>query len=281
MILVYFITVLSLIFVNNDKSIENKFIRVETSWYLIEETKKKYIYEVSFLIKNKEGKNVYYIGSKVKNIQKSNDSNGFSTESSEGNNGDLKDQGTKVTTAVQKGSSYVDSGGAKSVGDQSSLSGGGSGRSDLTDRKPLKVKESTTSLISYDILTHFFSFNTINPKNLKFSLFDEDQRTVLLQSQSSETFSYFIPLDNISEFEYDGDNPPIICLIPPDGITQKSRIEISKRTNQKQSEFTLAFTKDEVYANKIKLLLDKTFHLSLEEAVKKYTDLQKILNESL
>ncbi|MAS38650.1 MAG: hypothetical protein CMB84_01445 [Flammeovirgaceae bacterium] len=281
MILIKLLTFLSPIFLNNDKFIENEFIRVETTWDLLEETKKKYIYEVSFLIKNKEGKNVYYIGSKVKNIQKSNDSNGFSTESSEGNNGDLKDQGTKVTTAVQKGSSYVDSGGAKSVGDQSSLSGGGSGRSDLTDRKPLKVKESTTSLISYDILTHFFSFNNINPKNLKFSLFDEDQRTVLLQSQSSETFSYFIPLDNISEFEYDGDNPPIICLIPPDGITQKSRIEISKRTNQKQSEFTLAFTKDEVYANKIKLLLDKTFHLSLEEAVKKYTDLQKILNESL
>tara|TARA_Y100000996_G_scaffold405781_1_gene381353 strand:+ start:512 stop:1357 length:846 start_codon:yes stop_codon:yes gene_type:complete len=281
MILIKLLTFLSPIFLNNDKFIENEFIRVETTWDLLEETKKKYIYEVSFLIKNKEGKNVYYIGSKVKNIQKSNDSNGFSTESSEGNNGDLKDQGTKVTTAVQKGSSYVDSGGAKSVGDQSSLSGGGSGRSDLTDRKPLKVKESTTSLISYDILTHFFSFNNINPKNLKFSLFDEDQRTVLLQSQSSETFSYFIPLDNISELEYDGDNPPIICLIPPDGITQKSRIEISKRTNQKQSEFTLAFTKDEVYANKIKLLLDKTFHLSLEEAVKKYTDLQKILNESL
>ena len=70
MILVYFLTVLSLIFVNNDKSIENKFIRVETSWHLIEETKKKYIYEVTFQIKNKEGQNVYYIGSKVKNFIK-------------------------------------------------------------------------------------------------------------------------------------------------------------------------------------------------------------------
>lgn len=281
MILINLLTFLSLIFLNNDKFIENEFIRVETTWDLLEETKKKYIYEVSFLIKNKERENVYYIGSKVKNIQKSNESNGYSTEASDGNTGELKDQGSKVSTAVQKGSSYVDSGGAKSVGDQSSLSGGGAGRSDLTDRKPLQVKENSTNLISYDILTHFFSFNNINPKNLKFSLFDEDQRTVSLQSQSSETFSYFIPLDNISELEYDGDNPPIICLIPPDGITQKSRIEISKRTNQKQSEFTLAFTKDEVYANKIKLLLDKTFHLSLEEAVKKYTDLQKILNESL
>ncbi len=281
MILINLLTFLSLIFLNNDKFIENEFIRVETTWELLEETKKKYIYEVSFLIKNKERENVYYIGSKVKNIQKSNESNGYSTEASDGNTGELKDQGSKVSTAVQKGSSYVDSGGAKSVGDQSSLSGGGAGRSDLTDRKPLQVKENSTNLISYDILTHFFSFNNINPKNLKFSLFDEDQRTVSLQSQSSETFSYFIPLDNISELEYDGDNPPIICLIPPDGITQKSRIEISKRTNQKQSEFTLAFTKDEVYANKIKLLLDKTFHLSLEEAVKKYTDLQKILNESL
>ena len=281
MILINLLTFLSLIFLNNDKFIENEFIRVETTWELLEETKKKYIYEVSFLIKNKERENVYYIGSKVKNIQKSNESNGYSTEASDGNTGELKDQGSKVSTAVQKGSSYVDSGGAKSVGDQSSLSGGGAGRSDLTDRKPLQVKENSTNLISYDILTHFFSFNNNNPKNLKFSLFDKDQRTISLPSQSTETFSYFIPLDNISELDYEGDNSPIICIIPPGGITQKSRIEISKRTNQKQSEFTLAFTKDEVYANKIKLLLDKTFHLSLDEAIKKYTDLHKILNESL
>ena len=281
MIQVYFLTVLSLIFVNNDKSIENKFIRVETSWYLIEETKKKYIYEVTFQIKNKEGQNVYYIGSKVKNFIKTNESNSFSSEPNEVETGNLKDQGSKVTTAVQKGSSYVDSGGAKSVGDQSSLSGGSSGRTNLTERKPRKLKESSTKLNSYDILTHFFSFNNNNPKNLKFTLFDKNQKTILLRSQSTEKFSFFIPLDNIFELEYDLDNSPIICLIPPEGIAQKSRIEISKRTNQKQSEFNLAFTKDEVYANKIKLLLDKTFHLSLDEAIKKYTDLQKILNESL
>lgn len=281
MILVYFLTVLSLIFVNNDNSIENKFIRVETSWHLIEETKKKYIYEVTFQIKNKEGQNVYYIGSKVKNFIKTNESNSFSSEPNEVETGNLKDQGSKVTTAVQKGSSYVDSGGAKSVGDQSSLSGGSSGRTNLTERKPRKLKESSTKLNSYDILTHFFSFNNNNPKNLKFTLFDKNQKTILLRSQSTEKFSFFIPLDNIFELEYELDNSPIICLIPPEGIAQKSRIEISKRTNQKQSEFNLAFTKDEVYANKIKLLLDKTFHLSLDEAIKKYTDLQKILNESL
>lgn len=281
MILVYFLTVLSLIFVNNDKSIENKFIRVETSWHLIEETKKKYIYEVTFQIKNKEGQNVYYIGSKVKNFIKTNESNSFSSEPNEVETGNLKDQGSKVTTAVQKGSSYVDSGGAKSVGDQSSLSGGSSGRTNLTERKPRKLKESSTKLNSYDILTHFFSFNNNNPKNLKFTLFDKNQKTILLRSQSTEKFSFFIPLDNIFELEYELDNSPIICLIPPEGIAQKSRIEISKRTNQKQSEFNLTFTKDEVYANKIKLLLDKTFHLSLDEAIKKYTDLQKILNESL
>ncbi len=281
MILVYFLTVLSLIFVNNDKFIENKFIRVETSWHLIEETKKKYIYEVTFQIKNKEGQNVYYIGSKVKNFIKTNESNSFSSEPNEVETGNLKDQGSKVTTAVQKGSSYVDSGGAKSVGDQSSLSGGSSGRTNLTERKPRKLNEGSTKLNSYDILTHFFSFNNNNPKNLKFTLFDKNQKTILLRPQSTEKFSFFIPLDNILELEYELDNSPIICLIPPEGIAQKSRIEISKRTNQKQSEFNLAFTKDEVYANKIKLLLDKTFHLSLDEAIKKYTDLQKILNESL
>ena len=64
-------------------------------------------------------------------------------------------------------------------------------------------------------------------------------------------------------------------------ILLKSRIEISKRTNQKPEEFDLKFTKDEVYAGKIKLLLDKTFHSSIEDAITKYKELQKILNESI
>ena len=63
--------------------------------------------------------------------------------------------------------------------------------------------------------------------------------------------------------------------------TETTRIEISKRTNQKPEEFDLEFTKDEVYAGKIKLLLDKTFHSSIEDAITKYKELQKILNESI
>ena len=68
--------------------------------------------------------------------------------------------GSKVTTAVQTGSSYVDSGGSKSVDDQSSLSGGGAGRSDVTDRKSIKKNDvNQKPTISYNVLTHFFSLN--------------------------------------------------------------------------------------------------------------------------
>ena len=195
----------------------------------------------------------------------------------------LRNQGnSKITTAVQAGSSYVSSGGSKTVGDQSSLSGGGAGRTDVTERKSIKKNDvNPKPTISYNILTHFFSLNNSNPKNLKFLFMGKDEKITNLISDSQETFSQSIPLNNLIDIEGSSFDKPLICKIPSEGLVIKSRIEISKRTNQKPEEFDLEFTKDEVYAGKIKLLLDKTFHSSIEEAISKYKELQKILNENI
>ena len=283
MIIINFLTVINFIIFNNGNFIENEFVRVETKWNLYEETKKKLIYEVSFNIINKKESEIYYTASRVKNIQNNNNMNSSSEDVSNENFDNARNQGnSKITTAVQAGSSYVSSGGSKTVGDQSSLSGGGAGRTDVTERKSIKKNDDNPKpAISYNILTHFFSFNNSNPKNLKFLFMGEDEKIINLISDSQETFSYSIPLNNLIDIDGSSVDKPFICKIPIDGLVIKSRIEISKRTNQKPEEFDLEFTKDEVYAGKIKLLLDKTFHSSIEDAITKYKELQKILNESI
>ena len=141
MIIINFLTVINFIIFNNGNFIENEFVRVETKWNLYEETKKKLIYEVSFNIINKKESEIYYTASRVKNIQNINNMNSSSEDVSNETFDNSRNQaGSKVTTAVQTGSSYVDSGGSKSVDDQSSLSGGGAGRSDVTVRKSIKKK---------------------------------------------------------------------------------------------------------------------------------------------
>ena len=283
MIIINLFTAFTLIIFNTGNFIENEFVRVETKWNLYEETKKKFIYEVSFNIINKKGSEIFYTASRVKNIQNINIMNSSSEDVSNENFDNARNQGnSKITTAVQAGSSYVSSGGSKTVGDQSSLSGGGAGRTDVTERKSIKKNDvNPKPTISYNILTHFFSLNNSNPKNLKFLFMGEDEKIINLISDSQETFSYSIPLNNLIDIDGSSIDKPFICKIPIDGLVIKSRIEISKRTNQKPEEFDLEFTKDEVYAGKIKLLLDKTFHSSIEEAISKYKELQKILNENI
>ena len=283
MIIINFLTAINFIIFNTANFIENEFVRVETKWNLYEETKKKLIYEVSFNIINKKESEIYYTASRVKNIQNINNMNSSSEDISNENFDNARNQGnSKITTAVQAGSSYVSSGGSKTVGDQSSLSGGGAGRTDVTERKSIKKNDvKSKPAISYNVLTHFFSFNNSNPKNLKFLIMEEDEKIINLISDSQEKFSYNIPLNNLIDIEGSNIDKPLICKIPTDGLVIKSKIEISKRSNQKPEEFGLEFTKDEVYAGKIKLLIDKTFHSSIEEAITKYKELQKILNENI
>ena len=69
-----FLFVLFLVFSIENNFIENEFVNVLTNWTLLEETKKKKIYGVTFEIINKKNKNIYYIGSRSKNIKKSSKS---------------------------------------------------------------------------------------------------------------------------------------------------------------------------------------------------------------
>ena len=70
MILKY-LFVLFWVFSSENNFIENEYVKVLTKWTLLEETKKKKIYEISFEIINKKNENIYYIGSESKNIQRS------------------------------------------------------------------------------------------------------------------------------------------------------------------------------------------------------------------
>ena len=58
-------------------------------------------------------------------------------------------------------------------------------------------------------------------------------------------------------------------------------LETNKKNGLDVEKLSLGFSKDTYYSNKIKLQLDKNFHLSIEEAIKKYNELQKILKDSL
>ena len=172
MIIINFLTVINFIIFNNGNFIENEFVRVETKWNLYEETKKKLIYEVSFNIINKKESEIYYTASRIKNIENINNMNSSSEDVSNINFDNARNQGnSKITTAVQAGSSYVSSGGSKTVGDQSSLSGGGAGRTDVTERKSIKKNDDNPKpAISYNILTHFFLLTTLTLKTSNFYL---------------------------------------------------------------------------------------------------------------
>ena len=73
----------------------------------------------------------------------------------------------------------------------------------------------------------------------------------------------------------------MVCVIPIDGLSLKSILETNKKNGLDVEKLSLVFSKDTYYSNKIKLQLDKNFHLSIEEAISKYIEMQKVLKENL
>jgi hypothetical protein len=102
--------------------------------------------------------------------------------------------------------------------------------------------------------------------------------------RNNEEFNVKIRFDNLTENVIDinnGNYNPVVCVIPIDGLSLKSILETNKKNGLDVEKLSLGFSKDTYYSNKIKLQLDKNFHLSIEEAIKKYNELQKILKDSL
>ena len=266
----------------NSKSIviETDYIKVESSFVLVESTKKKEVYDITFNVTNKIGKDLFYVANYIKSKE-------YIQEYNKNKDQKLNDQGTiEVSSAPPplSTSEYVESGGAMKVGTSSVKSSGG--RSNNIENKIDEGNSNPKEIFNYSLENNFFEIIIPPSKNLRFisDLEKTPNKAVFFNTRVKKPHPIFFKNESdkriqISDVENEFD--PIVCIIPVQGLSKLSRFEISKKSGPKPADFEIVFSKNIVYSNKTKLLLDKTFHLSIEEAIMKYKELQKILNENI
>ena len=262
-------------------SIENNYFKVESLFKLVETTKKKKVYDITFKVINKTGNDLFYVSSFSKT---ENEIESFNIKVDNVESNQVENIESNAPPPVST-SEYVDSGGAMKVGTGSSQRTGG-GRTNMNnvkqDSKNINMKRSGNYVLDNNIFEIVFS----NSKNLKFipDLTNNPEKSIFFSNK--DELSYPIRYNNITDksiqlFESKNEYDPIICLIPASGITKSSRFEINKKSGQKPQDFSLLFSKDIFYSNKVKLLLDKTYHTTIEDAINKYKELQKVLKNNL
>ena len=266
----------------NSKSIviETDYIKVESSFVLVESTKKKEVYDITFNVINKIGKDLFYVANYIKSKE-------YIQEYNKNKDQKLNDQGNiEVSSAPPplSTSEYVESGGAMKVGTGSVKSSGG--RSNNIENKIDEGNSNPKQIFNYSLENNFFEIIIPPSKNLRFisDLEKTPNKAVFFNTREKKPHPIFFKNESdkriqISDVENEFD--PIVCIIPVQGLSKLSRFEISKKSGPKPADFEIVFSKNIVYSNKTKLLLDKTFHLSIEEAIMKYKELQKILNENI
>lgn len=266
----------------NSKSIviETDYIKVESSFVLVESTKKKEVYDITFNVTNKIGKDLFYVANYIKSKE-------YIQEYNKNKDQKLNDQGNfEVSSAPPplSTSEYVESGGAMKVGTGSIKSSGG--RSNNIENKIDEGNSNPKEIFNYSLENNFFEIIIPPSKNLRFisDLEKTPNKAVFFNTRVKKPHPIFFKNESdkriqISDVENEFD--PIVCIIPIQGLSKLSRLEISKKSGPKPADFEIVFSKNIVYSNKTKLLLDKTFHLSIEEAIMKYKELQKILNENI
>lgn len=266
----------------NSKSIviETDYIKVESSFVLVESTKKKEVYDITFNVTNKIGKDLFYVANYIKSKE-------YIQEYNKNKDQKLNDQGNfEVSSAPPplSTSEYVESGGAMKVGTGSIKSSGG--RSNNIENKIDEGNSNPKEIFNYSLENNFFEIIIPPSKNLRFisDLEKTPNKAVFFNIREKKPHPIFFKNESdkriqISDVENEFD--PIVCIIPIQGLSKLSRFEISKKSGPKPADFEIVFSKNIVYSNKTKLLLDKTFHLSIEEAIMKYKELQKILNENI
>ena len=266
----------------NSKSIviETDYIKVESSFVLVESTKKKEVYDITFNVTNKIGKDLFYVANYIKSKE-------YIQEYNKNKDQKLNDQGNfEVSSAPPplSTSEYVESGGAMKVGTSSVKSSGG--RSNNIENKIDEGNSNPKEIFNYSLENNFFEIIIPPSKNLRFisDLEKTPNKAVFFNTRVKKPHPIFFKNESdkriqISDVENEFD--PIVCIIPVQGLSKLSRFEISKKSGPKPADFEIVFSKNIVYSNKTKLLLDKTFHLSIEEAIMKYKELQKILNENI
>ena len=268
-------------FQDQNHSIQNDFFRIESEWILVENIKKKNIYEVTFRVLNKTDVNIYYVSTFSKSDTKV-ESSSFQQNNFETDNVD--DIVSNAPPPVSS-SAYVDSGGAMKVGTGSSQRGGGRKTSDkieVNQNNEIPVSESE----NFEFNNSIIEINFDNAKNLKIIPDPTNNPEKSFYFNNKGEGKQPIKFSNLTDNKVQSsDSPsnydPIVCIIPKDGLEKKYMFEINKKSGQKPGDFFLTFTKDIAYSNNTKLLLDKTYHSSIEEAIKKYLELQSILSNNI
>ena len=274
-----FIKSLFLIFTLSDqnKLIENENISVEYVFNLVEETKKKNTYNIKFILKNKAQKPLYYVASYVKSETKisTNNLNLVSDKTDE-----IDDVGSNAPPPLSS-SAYVDSGGAAKVDSESSSSVGGKKSSSTSKKDDIKTAQST--FVEYSLNNDLIMLNLEEAKPSKFTIFSSVKQDKIFFFNNREKINIPIAFDNITNQKIEVgllDYDPVICVIPIEGLEINSTLITNVRKGIDPEDFYLKFSKNIVFANSIKLELEKSFHLSIESAIEKYKELQSVLKNN-
>ena len=281
--LLAFISLLILSVSNN--FIENDLFSVEMSFSLVEETKKKDIYEINFVIVNKINNPLYYVASYEK-------SSSYSQPNNLDENIDTnKDVDSSISDSDQSAppplftSAYQESFGVAKV-DSEPARTSSSNKVITNESKLTNKKKSISQDLNFILQNDFFKLNLKNSKNAKF-FSDVDQNPMRPNFiKNKEEFQIGIKFDNLTETEVNiykdiSAYNPIICQIPVDGLVKKTILETNKKNGVNPNDFFLTFSKNKINISKLSLELDMTFHKTIDEAVDKFLELQKVLKESL
>lgn len=275
----------SLILSVSNNFIENDLFSVEMSFSLVEETKKKDIYEINFVIVNKINNPLYYVASYEKSSSYSQPNNlDENIDTNKDVDSSISDSDPSAPPPLFT-SAYQESFGVAKV-DSEPARTSSSNKVITNDSKLTNKKKSISQDLNFILQNDFFKLNLKNSKNAKF-FSDVDQNPMKPNFiKNKEEFQLGIKFDNLTEKEVNiykdiSAYNPIICQIPVDGLVKKTILETNKKNGVNPNDFFLTFSKNKINISKLSLELDMTFHKTIDEAVDKFLELQKVLKESL
>ena len=275
----------SLILSVSNNFIENDLFSVEMSFSLVEETKKKDIYEINFVIVNKINNPLYYVASYEKSSSYSQPNNlDENIDTNKDVDSSISDSDPSAPPPLFT-SAYQESFGVAKV-DSEPARTSSSNKVIANESKLTNKKKSISQDLNFILQNDFFKLNLKNSKNAKF-FSDVDQNPMKPNFiKNKEEFQLGIKFDNLTEKEVNiykdiSAYNPIICQIPVDGLVKKTILETNKKNGVNPNDFFLTFSKNKINISKLSLELDMTFHKTIDEAVDKFLELQKVLKESL
>lgn len=275
----------SLILSVSNNFIENDLFSVEMSFSLVEETKKKDIYEINFVIVNKVNNPLYYVASYEKSSSYSQPNNlDENIDTNKDVDSSISDSDPSAPPPLFT-SAYQESFGVAKV-DSEPARTSSSNKVITNESKLTNKKKSISQDLNFILKNDFFKLNLKNSKNAKF-FSDVDQNPMKPNFiKNKEEFQLGIKFDNLTEKEVNiykdiSAYNPIICQIPVDGLVKKTILETNKKNGVNPNDFFLTFSKNKINISKLSLELDMTFHKTIDEAVDKFLELQKVLKESL